>query len=363
MTRQPTVNESEWTTLKLLNWAGSYFESRHVEGPRASAEVLLAHALNVERIQLYMKYDQPLNSDELARFKTLLKRRALFEPVAYITGSREFWSLDFNVTPHVLIPRPETECLVETTLFFLRPPIEKEPEPEKEPTPEKEPDPEKKSESEKKPAPEKRLEIQEKTGPTKRILDLGTGSGAIIISLASDLTSSASISLRPSSSDLGALDSAPCPRDQSRYIFFASDRSFDALKIASMNASRHGLEHAIHFFSGDWLDAVKPEAGFDLIVSNPPYIQTDGLERLAPDIRLHEPRLALDGSGDGLFSVRRIIQAASDFLKPGGMLAMEIGYDQKASALKIAESWDQYKDIVCSKDYAGNDRIIRMIKR
>ena len=118
MTTQPAVNESEWTILKLLNWASSYFESRHVEGPRASAEILLAHTLDLERIQLYMKYDQPLNSCELACFKTLLKRRALFEPVAYITGSKEFWSLDFNVTPDVLIPRPETNAWWRRLFFF-----------------------------------------------------------------------------------------------------------------------------------------------------------------------------------------------------------------------------------------------------
>ena len=136
--------ERQWTILSLIQWTTSYFKSHHIENPRADAEILLAHALNLERIDLYLRYDQPLNHGELSRFKILIKRRIQREPIAYITGTKEFWSLDFHVTTDVLIPRPETECLVEKALVGL--------------------------------SGENRLNI----------LELGTGSGAITIALASE---------------------------------------------------------------------------------------------------------------------------------------------------------------------------------
>ncbi len=111
--------EPQWTILKLLAWTTSYFESHDVDSPRTDAEILLAHALEINRIDLYVRYDQPLQKDELARFKTLIKRRIAYEPVAYIVGKKEFWSMSLTVSPDVLIPRPETECLVEAILNIL----------------------------------------------------------------------------------------------------------------------------------------------------------------------------------------------------------------------------------------------------
>ena len=146
MQNQATAKNSNWTILKLLEWTTSYFKSREVEGPRASAEILLAHALHIERIDLYLRFDQPLRDDELESYKALIKRRAQREPVAYILGTKEFWSMALAVTPDVLIPRPETESLVEVALG----------------------------------------ELADNSHPAPRyILDLGTGCGAIALALAS----------------------------------------------------------------------------------------------------------------------------------------------------------------------------------
>ena len=146
MQNQPTSGNTHWTIIKVVQWATSYFKTHDIESPRVSAEILLAHTLKCERIDLYLNHDQPLVADELSRFKTLIKRRINREPVAYIIGVKEFWSMDLEVTRDVLIPRPETECLVEAALDLL----------------------------------------SENSGSqSRRILDVGTGSGAIILALAS----------------------------------------------------------------------------------------------------------------------------------------------------------------------------------
>jgi release factor glutamine methyltransferase len=292
-------DETRWTILKILSWTVSYFKSRNVEAPRPSAEILLAHALGVDRIQLYIQYDRPLNQDELAAFRDLVKRRAQFEPAAYITGEKEFWSLPFAVTRETLIPRPETECLVEAALAFLK--------------------------------------QDSPSGLPKRILEMGVGSGAIISALASEA---------------------------GEHLYFASDISPAALQIASTNAKKNSLGHAIRFFASDWLRAVKKTAPpFDLIVSNPPYVRTGEISGLAPEIRLHEPRLSLDGSADGLFCLRAIIQTAAEFLKPGGLLALETGFDQKNDVLALARSCGAYENMVCSNDYSGLHRVACMARK
>ncbi|VEN73733.1 Release factor glutamine methyltransferase [Candidatus Desulfarcum epimagneticum] len=303
MTKNPRAAdagaETRWTILKILSWTASYFKSRNVEAPRPSAEILLAHALGIERIQLYVQYDRPLNKDELAAFRNLVKRRARFEPAAYITGEKEFWSLPFAVTCDVLIPRPETECLVEAALAFL-----------------------------KQDSPE---------GRPKRVLELGAGSGAVICALASEA---------------------------GEHLYFASDISPGALQIASANAKKNGLEHAIRFFASNWLGAVKKNAPpFDLIVSNPPYIRAGEIAGLASEIRLHEPRLSLDGSADGLLCLRAIVETAAEFLKPGGMLALETGFDQKNDVLDLARSCGAYENMVCSNDYSGLHRVACMARK
>lgn len=285
-------NPPQWNILSLIKWTTDYFQSRSIESPRASAEILLAHTLRLRRIELYMRYDQPLTANELACFKALIKRRAAGEPVAYIVGQKEFWSLTLSVTKDVLIPRPETEMLVETALKILHP---------------------------------------NHQDNHKRISEVGTGSGAIILALASE---------RPG------------------HKFFASDYSVKALNIARHNAKNHGLD--IRFFAGNWfapLSQKSEKACFDLIVSNPPYIPTADIETLQTEIRNFEPRLALDGGKDGLDAIRHIIENAKNHLVPGGSLMLEIGYDQKDRVFAIAEKCG-YKDMRCIKDYSGHDRVV-----
>ena len=294
-----TKSEStQWTIIKLLQWAASYLKTHDIDSPRATGEILLAHALKCERIALYLNYDQPLIGDELQVFKTLIQRRIRREPVAYILGVKEFWSLDFEVTRDVLIPRPETECLVETALDTLS-----------------------------------------RLAPSQswRILDIGTGSGAIIIALAVQ---------------------------QPRHTYFASDRSIPAVRVARRNAKRHNLDGLIHFFNADWLKALNPNpSAFDMIISNPPYIPSGVIDGLQPEIHSYEPTAALDGSGDGLKCFKEIIAAAHRYLEPDGVLLLEIGYDQRDDVRRLVDDSGHYKDFKCTNDYSGHNRVVSIQKR
>jgi len=260
----------------------------------------MAHALDLKRIDLYIRYDQPVNSDELKRFRDLIKRRIQREPVAYIVGTKEFWSMELLVSRNVLIPRPETECLVEKVLSLF---------------------------------PEKNLPHL----TPSRILEIGTGSGAVILALAAE---------RPG------------------HLFYASDVSIPAIELAKKNAARHHLEHKILFFSGDLFDCLREENGyFNLILSNPPYIPSGQINGLQPEIIRYEPRTALDGKQTGLYYIQKIISNACKFLKPEGSLVMEIGHDQKNAVREISETCHAYDKVSFEKDYAGCDRIVYMRKR
>lgn len=302
MQKNNKANHPDWTILKLLNWTTSYFKSHDIDSPRAAAEILLAHSLNVQRIDLYVQYDQPLNGDELSDFKHLIKRRAAREPVAYITGLKEFWGLEMMVTGDVLIPRPETEILVETVLANI---------------------------------PE--IADESVTHEPFRILELGTGSGALIISIA---------------------------RERKRHAYFASDISAKALAVAARNAACHNVKNKIRFFSGNWFESINQRASsFHVIVSNPPYIKSGDIPQLQPEIYRYEPKLALDGCADGLDCIRRIIGSAHHFLHDGGVLVMEIGHDQSAAVEAIAREVGYYETAFFVKDYNGYDRVAQMRKK
>ena len=293
MQNQSKSEFPEWTIIKLLDWTTSYFKSHDIDSPRSTAEILLAHTLGLKRIDLYLRYDQPLTGDELLLFKTYIKRRINREPVAYIVGAREFWSMDLAVTKDVLIPRPETECLVESALSL----------PELGPGP-------------------------------KRILELGTGSGAIILALASE---------RPG------------------YIYFASDSSVEAVKLAFMNAKLHHFDGKINFFTGDWLEPLKNSGRlFDMIISNPPYIRTFDIPDLQPEIYKYEPLMALDGGKDGLDSIKNIIFEAHAFLVQKGILLLEIGHNQKDQIKEIIDDCGNYENVFFNKDYSGHYRMVCM---
>ena len=292
------IKKSQWTILKLLKWTTSYFKTNNIENPRAAAEILLAHTLELKRIDLYLRYDQPLCRDELALFKTLIKRRVAKEPVAYIVGHKEFWSIDFAVTKDVLIPRPETECLVEAIISILS---------------------------------------ENSSIAPKRILELGTGSGAIIIAIASSMPD---------------------------HLFFASDCRIRTVKLANQNARHHNLNKKIDFFCGDWFTPIKNNRHlFDIIVSNPPYIQTGIINTLQPEIYKYEPVKALDGGEDGLGCIKHIIQCAHFYLRPKGILLLEIGYDQKDGVKTIIKQCGNYENISFLKDYSGHFRIVRAQKK
>ena len=302
MYNQPDSSDNEWTILKVLTWTTSYFKSNEIESPRPSAEILLAHLLETTRVDLYLKYDQPLNSKELEKFKTLIKRRAAREPVAYITGIKEFWSLELAVTKDVLIPRPETECLVEASLLLLS---------------------------------------AASTGNSKlkpmQILELGTGSGAIVLALA---------------------------KEQPKHFYFASDCSINTVKVAKNNAIKNNLDEKISFFTGDWVSSLNyKNISFDLIISNPPYVRTGDIAGLQPEIFKYEPLAALDGKEDGLSSLKHIICSAHKLLKKYGTLILEIGHDQKAAVSRIIEKCGQYENIAFSKDYSRYDRVVKMSKK
>ena len=292
----PVANRG-WTVLKVLQWAAAFLKERGIDSPRSTAELLLAHALASERVQLYVHHDQPLEQAELSVFKQLLLRRLHGEPAAYILGRKGFWTLELKVTPDVLIPRPETECLVEAALAFLK----------------------------KLPA------------GRSRVLDLGTGSGAIVLALAAE---------------------AP------EHCYFACDLSPEAAAIARLNAGEAGVSGRVVFWAASWFSALKPgRALFDLIVSNPPYVASAAIDRLAPEIALHEPRLALDGDADGLRSYRAIVGEAHRYLAPGGRLLLEIGSDQRPAVQQLAEQCGTYDGFSCSRDYSGHDRVVSLLKK
>ncbi len=239
-----------WTPLRLLGWTQGFFAQKGVDAPRLTAELLLASALGCDRVRLYLDFDKPMGEPELARYRELVKRRAEGEPTAYLTGAREFWGRRFAVDARVLVPRPETELLVEAALAAL---------------------------------PE-----------GGAALDLGTGSGAIAISLA-----------------LGK----PGAR------VTAVDLSADALAVARGNAAALGAEVA--FLEGDLFGPLPAGARFDVIASNPPYVPTGELAGLQREVQ-REPRLALDGGPDGLAVLRRVVEAAPRWLAPGGALLLEM---------------------------------------
>jgi release factor glutamine methyltransferase len=302
MQNQPKSGDPEWTIIKLLNWTTSYFKSHNIDSPRSTAEILLAHVLKLKRIDLYLRYDQPLCIDELSKFKMLIKRRIEGEPVAYIVGVKEFWSMDFVVSKDVLIPRPETECLVETALSILP----------------------QDDDFDINPLP-------------KRILDLGTGSGAVILAIAFT---------RP------------------KHIYFASDRSLKALRLARQNSKRHGLDTIVNFFCADWFMPLNcGRKRFDMILSNPPYVPTRVIGRLQPEIYKYEPISALDGHKNGLFCLRHIINSSHEYLNPEGSLLMEIGHNQKNDIRSIIDQCGNYDHVVFTKDYSGYDRVVRMKKK
>lgn len=245
-----------WTVLATLEWTTNKFVERNIAGARLEAQLLLAHVLKCTRTQLYMNFDKPLSEEERAAYRGLIQRRLGGEPVAYLLGETEFWSMPFYVDSNVLVPRPDTETLVEV-------------------------------------ARDRRTD----KSAACRVLDLCTGSGVVAISLAKELPNATVI---------------------------ATDLSEAAAAVARKNADRNHLSVEVRV--GDLFAPVRGET-FDLIASNPPYIATAVIDGLQTEVK-REPRMALDGGGDGMAFYDRICAAAAEFLAPGGALVVEHGFDQ-----------------------------------
>lgn len=251
-------------------------------GERLEAELLLLHVLGKPRSWLIAHADDDLDGNQVKAFDTLVQRRRDGEPVAYITGHRGFWTLNLEVTPATLIPRPETELLVELALARMT--------------------------------------------ATTRVADLGTGSGAIALAIARE-----------------------CPTAK----VVATDASADALAVAARNASKHGIAN-VRFAHGSWLAALAGER-FELIVSNPPYIEADDPHLAQGDLRF-EPASALASGTDGLDDIRQIVAQARDHLEPGGSLLMEHGWNQGAAVREVLSAAG-YRDVFTEQDLEQRDRV------
>jgi release factor glutamine methyltransferase len=294
-------------------WATHLLARNGVPEPDRDSEVLLRSALRMDRVSFLLSGQSPLPPGPAELFRGWIFRRVKKEPVSHILERREFWGLDFRVTSDVLIPRPETELLVEQVLRRVR---------------------------ETKPGSGNGIdpgEIGPETGnPRLRILDLCTGSGCIAVSLARELPET----------HLWAVDIAP-----------------GALKVAGENAERHGVSGRIVFLRGDLFEPLKGMGPFDLIVSNPPYIPRGGLRSLPPEVRDFEPVIALDGGEDGLYFYRRIFAESSLHLKPGGCLILEIGHDQSDQIRRLIDGQPGMALQEILKDLAGIERVVTCIIR
>ena len=274
---------AEPTTVRALLLEGRHRLGGDADGAALEAELLLLHLIDRPRSWLRGHPEAELGPTLCAQYRTLIARRAAGEPIAYLTGQRGFWSLDLHVAPGVLIPRPETEQLVELALARLP------------------------------------------TDRPSRLADLGTGSGAIALAVASE-------------------------RPLCRVV--ATDRSEAALAIARRNAAQLGLER-VDFYQGHWCEPLNGH--FDLIVSNPPYIRTDDPHLDQGDLR-HEPRDALASGADGLDAIRTLLACTPRHLLPGGWLLLEHGYDQGPALRRLLEQHG-FAEITTWRDLAGHERI------
>jgi len=280
------------TLLELLTSAQAYLRDRGIETARLDAELLLGHCLGLDRVGLYCAHDRPVLDPERDAFRDLVRRRASGEPVAYIIGRRDFWTLTLEVARGVLIPRPETEVLVEHALAFLA--------------------------------------TLQRGQP--RVLDVGTGSGAIACALAAEMP---------------------------RLDVVAMDASGQAVACAQANAVRLGLSGNVRVVQGAFPgDCPRDGARYDLIVSNPPYIACGEIAGLAPDIRDYEPREALDGGGDGLAAYRCWIPHCAPLLAQGGALMFETGHGQAAAVRGLLEADGHFGGIDVVRDYSRLERVV-----
>jgi release factor glutamine methyltransferase len=282
------TDTKRWTVVEMIRWTAEYLGGKNVHNARLNAELLLAGVLGLKRLDLYLQFDRPLSPEELAEFKERLRRRARREPLQYIDGTAAFRDLVLRVDPRVLIPRPETEVLVQEVLDWTR-------------------------------------------GRDNLCgVDVGTGSGAIALALATE---------------------GPFAR------VVAIDAQADALAAARENHVFAAPDAPLEFLHGDLLAPVRGEA-FDVVVSNPPYVGEEERASLDPEVRDWEPATALFAGVGGLDVIRRLVPQAAEALNPGGLLAMEIGAAQGGAVRQIIEGTNAFGAPRVRPDLAGRDRVV-----
>ena len=278
-----------WTLKALRAWTESYLKQKGVASWQLDAQVLLAHALGCKRIELFTRSDEEAGEAERARFRELVKRRVEGWPVAYLVGTKEFYRLELEVTPAVLIPRPETEDLVTECLRRLP------------------------------------------KDSAASVLDVGTGSGCIALSVAQQ-------------------------RPQAQVT--ATDLSPDALAVARRNAEKHGLAGRVTFLEGDLFAPLPAGAKYQFLLSNPPYVAAGELPGLAPEVRDREPHLALVAGSDGLAVIRRLVAGAGARLEAGGWLLLEIGIGQDEAVRGLLTQAGGFAVQPTTADGAGIPRVV-----
>jgi release factor glutamine methyltransferase len=280
--------QDAWTPLRVLEWTTRRFEAAGVDSPRLAAQVLLAHALRCDRIGLYTQFDKPLGPEELGRYRELVRRRLAGEPVAYLVGTQEFWSIELAVDDRVLIPRRDSETLIELVL----------------------------------------AKLGDRAAPV-RVADVATGSGALALALLRELPAATAV---------------------------ATDLHAGPIAVATANAERVGVRERIELREGDLL---APLAGdrFDVVVANLPYVPSGDIAGLSAEVR-REPRAALDGGVDGLDLIRRLADGVAAHLAPGGLVALEHGFDQgEAVRALLAAAPGPFEAPWTRADLAGQPRV------
>lgn len=277
-----------WTILRMILWSAEYLKNKGVETGRLDAEWLLAAALGVDRLQLYLKYDRPLSSEEREAFKPLLRRRAGREPLQYIIGRTGFRELELKTDPRVLIPRPETEVLVQEVLDWA-------------------------------------------SAGAESVWDMGTGAGAVALSLAAEGT-------------------------WTRLV--ATDVSPEALSVAADNAERYDLGGHVEFREGSLFEPLEEGERFDVIVSNPPYIAEGEKGELQPEVRDWEPSEALFAGEDGLDVIRQLVAGAPNHLVSGGLLALECGLGQAEGIAADVQATGAFGAVRIRADLTGRPRFV-----
>ena len=294
----------KWTINSVLNWTQKYLQNTRPSSSRLDAELLLAFVLGCNRLDLYLRADQPLNPQELRDYRELIRHRSIGCPVAYLTGEKEFWSLKLEVNKNTLIPRPDTETLVEHALNQIRNWQKKNPK------------------------------------DTCKIVELGTGTAAIPLALCSELKNLKIISV---------------------------DCNEKILKVASRNLRRHNSllkqrKNDVNLLISNLFSGINQKEKLDFIISNPPYIPSHSIDYLQDEISRYEPRLALDGGRDGLDFYRYLLKSASNFLTLKGKMLLELGQFKEIELISIQKKYKAWRKSEFFEDLRGNLRVWKLSK-